>query len=452
MSNSCNSTHLPRGVSRRDLIRLGLAGAGVAALGPIGKLVSSASAVPQVRKRLVVLNLFGGNDSLNMVVPRSLQAYYDRRTRKDEMGNVLGELFIPDGEGLAISGTTDYTLHPMLPRLQQLWNDGDAAAVTKVGYPRANLSHFSSQDIYSLGVRDGFAPGVSQSGWIARYADLHAPTPLGAVSVGVGRPLDFVGGSSKPLLVGRLSSFRISGSGTGGNPDPAVHAHRVDAVKSVLERHANATGNTFEAQAALSQAHDLASQVQDAVANYSNIVTYEDYRDPIYDGRRLSTRIGNQMKDIATLIEGGFETQVFFTGYGGFDTHGEQGQGNGSHADLMTQLDDAIGSFSEDMKRMNLWDDMVIVVMTEFGRRNFVNGSDGTDHGHGYTELVIGGAVNGGVYGPDYTDPDIADVSWLDYGVDFRSVYKEIVGNHLGGDPAAVFPEALEIENTFGII
>jgi uncharacterized protein (DUF1501 family) len=103
------------------------------------------------------------------------------------------------------------------------------------------------------------------------------------------------------------------------------------------------------------------------------------------------------------------------------------------------------------MKRLGVWDDMVIAVVTEFGRRNFRNGSSGTDHGHAFCEVLIGGAVNGGTYGPDLVEADI-EKNYPSYEVDFRSIYKEVIDKHLGNDPDPVFPEALEKNVVLGVV
>ena len=100
---------------------------------------------------------------------------------------------------------------------------------------------------------------------------------------------------------------------------------------------------------------------------------------------------------------------------------------------------------------MGVWDDTVIAVITEFGRRNYENGSEGTDHGHAFCELLIGGAVRGGVYGPDLAESDLTS-EYPSYDVDFRAIYKEVLQGHLGADPAPVFPEALERSVTLGVV
>lgn len=425
--------HLPKDVTRRDLLRASLAGAGLLALGPFGRRASVALGEPVAGlKRLVVVNLLGGNDTLNMFIPVTLTQYYTQR----------GALAIAPAAALPLNGTSDVMVHPSMPRVQALWNSGDAAIVQRVGYPSANLSHFESQDIFSWGVRNGFAAlGRQPSGWIARYADVNAPTPLGAVSIGMGRPTDFVGGTTNPLLVSSLAGFRISGTNS-----TAIRTYRLQRAKEILES-AAAPGLTSQARDAVAQAHDQTDQVQAALTAHNSYLSGAGIAYP-------SNTIANRLKDAAALIQGGFETRILYTGYGGFDTHGGQGTTTGTHATLLGNLDGALGAFSDEMKALGIWDDVVVLVITEFGRRTFVNGSAGTDHGHAYTGLVVGGAVSGGSsYGPALTDADLTrSQGYPGYAVDFRSIYKELISDHLGADAAEVFPEPLAIEQTLGLI
>jgi uncharacterized protein (DUF1501 family) len=376
---------------------------------------------------MVVVNLFGGNDSLNMVIPHTLSNYYSRRPG----------IAVPSASAIALSGaaaTNAYRLHPSMPKIAALWAEGSVAAVQRVGYPRANLSHFTSQDIFSLGVRDGFASlGGAPSGWLARYADAHAPTPMGAVAIGVGRPLDFEGGTTPPFLANDLANFRFSLNG-----NSAAQVHRLEAAKGLLADWTG-TGNASEAKRSQSLAYDLADQVQAALAGYTSSVTYSN----AFPSRRL--------KDVAVLVQGGFETRIFYTGFGGFDTHSAQGNAAGAQANLFAQLDDAVGSLAQDLKDMGAWNDTVIVVITEFGRRNFENGSAGTDHGHAFCELVIGGPVDGGALGPDLVEADLAG-DFPSYAVDFRSIYREILADHMAADPDVVFPEPLEVTTHLGLV
>ena len=436
MEHVCSRIRLPRDVTRRDVLRASLAGAGLLALGPVGRRLSEASGAPLAgHRRMVVVNLSGGCDTLNVFIPVGLASYFTKR----------GAIAIAQDAALPLDGTSAVRVHPSMPRLQALWNAGDAAIVQRVGYPTANLSHFESSKIYSYGGRNGFgALGLQPSGWIARYADLNAPTPLGAVSVGMGRPVDFVGGTSNPLLVSSLGGFRLSG-GTSTN----ARAHRLATARTIL-RSATGAGLDGEARAAISQAHDLTDQIQTALTNHNTYVTTAGITWP-------NTGIARNLKDIAALVHGGFETRVFYTGQGGYDTHGGQ---LASHVTLLGQLDAALGAFADELKTLasdagrTVWDDVVVVVITEFGRRTDVNGSAGTDHGHAYTAIVLGGGVSGGSsYGPELTDADLTvKQGYPSYAVDFRSIYKEVLRDHLGADPAPVFPEALPTDTTLGVV
>ncbi len=434
-ANGCGCGNHPlHGMSRRDVLRWGAASAGIVALGPYRGFLPTASATPQNLKRLVVVNMFGGNDTLNMFIPVTLGSYYSRRT---DLSNPSNSIAIPSGSALPLGGsaaTTKYRFHPSMPKIAALWAEGKVAAVNRVGYPQENLSHFTSMDIFSYGVRNGFgALGIPQSGWAARFADANAPTPMGAVALGVGRLLDFEGGATSPFLANDLSQFNIA-----VNRNSSPQMYRLETARSILGNWSG-IGNSLEAKKALSQAHDLVDQVQTALTDFTTSVTY------------ANAFISRRLRDVAVLIQGGFETRLFYTGYGGFDTHGAQGSTVGAQATLFQQLDDAVGSLAQELKNMGVWDSTVIAVITEFGRRNYVNGSAGTDHGHAFTEMLIGGAVRGGVYGPDLVDADI-NLEYPAYAVDFRSIYKEVLQVHMGADPAPVFPETLPIETTLGVV
>jgi len=426
--------HLPKSVTRRDILRYTLAGAGIAALGPLGRgLLPTATGAPLPNhKRIVSIFCYGGYDGLSLLVPVGNTAYYTRR----------GAIAIQDANALDI-GETGTKLHPSLANMAQMFADGDAAAFRKVGYPNANLSHFISQDIHSWGVRDDFNTlGISESGWIARYADNYAPTPLGAAALGVGRPLEFEGGTSSPFLASSLASFDFR-SNSISNAD---HEQRLATLSTILQSFSGDTLTT-EAKNALDQGIQLADQIQQAVADYEDSVTGSPFADLYPTGTP-----GRYLKDAATLIRGGFETQVFMTGFSGWDTHGNQGNETGNIANLMTRLDDGLGVFADECKALGVWNDMLILISSEFGRRNFVNGSGGTDHGHGNMFFAMGGGVTKGLYGPAVTEADVTDNNWLPYGLDYRDIFKEAVANHMGQSAAPIFPEPQDINTALGYV
>jgi len=416
-------------VDRRGF--LGLAGTTLGLLA-LGSLFGVAVAPRRARAaaltgvpRLVVINMKGGNDGLNMVIPVSQARYYTRRP-------TIG---IPEASALSLAGgptgvaTAAHRLHPELVRTQALWDEGSVGVIQKVGYPNPNLSHFSSEDIWSFGARS--TQGAA-SGWVARLADRLAlapgATPMDVVGIGLANQKDFFGAANTPLTVDSLARFRFdSDSAFSQN-----HLLRVATVKDRLLSRGR-LGLEDEVKRASERAHALSGQVQASVASFTGGAAYP------------TTTLGNRLKDVATLIQGGFATRVFYTGYGGFDTHSNQaaagGATGGDHTPLMDQLDNALGAFADQMKAMGVWNDMVVVVISEFGRRNYENGSAGTDHGHANCVLVLGGAVSGGIHGADITDADLA-AEFLPASVDFRSVYQQLLGAHLGvADPGSLFPE-----------
>jgi uncharacterized protein (DUF1501 family) len=299
------------------------------------------------------------------------------------------------GQGLALTGgpgVSGWEFHPSLVNFQARWNAGQVAVVQKVGYPNENLSHFVSEDIWSYGARSGIASLVGLApGWVARYGNAYAPTPMGLASIGVGRRLDFEGATSNPFLVNSVSAFSYDTDWHYQNN----HTLRKEVVQSILGLQPQ-TGTAGEIAAAAQSAYNASVQVAVASTDYTAYATTNSIQYPTTPGSTTNlTGMGRRLRDIALLIYGGFETRVFYTGYGGFDTHSDQAP---RHAQLLQELDDALGVFYTDLTTQGVWNDMVIVVISEFGRRNYENGSDGTDHGHGNCVLVVGGPVNVGLH------------------------------------------------------
>ena len=158
--------------------------------------------------------------------------------------------------------------------------------------------------------------------------------------------------------------------------------------------------------------------------------------------------MSQHLRDVAILVQGGFETRLFYTGHGGHDTHSNQ---LAEQTVLFQKLDDAIGSFAADMKAMGQWNRTIICVFTEFGRRNYENASGGSDHGAPYPMLLIGGGVKPGVFGTPLQNSDLTG-DCPAYTTDFRQVHREVLNGHLIVDPVPVFPEAQIIKTTLGII
>jgi len=404
-------------LSRRSAIRLALGAFGCAALGPIDRAVAASTRIGMLpaiatQKFLVVIELDGGNDGLNMVVPQTLSNYALRRPTLAL--NTAQTQALDTG----LYATSDFRLHGRMPQIAQLYRDGELAIVHKVGYPSANQSHDTSKTIWASGRRNDLP---TANGWIARYADLAAPTTLGAVSVRRGRHRTMTGGRTNPLTLDTLGAFRFDND----SAFTANHTRRLQIVRSMLE--ARASSATRDA---LLTGHALADQIGAAVSGYTGTGAYG------------TSSIGLAMRDIAIMLEAGFETRIFYTGFGGFDTHAGQGTTTGAQPDRLANLDEAIRGFAADCRAMGIWQHAVVLVMSEFGRRNFENGSGGTDHGGANPVLVAGGAIQGGLHGTPPSDDDLA-LSVLPYGVDFRALYANVLQQHLGlADATQVFAES----------
>ena len=426
---------------RRNFMRVCAAGAGVAALGAIPGTRDIVKAAPLANhKRFVIINLIGGNDGLNTVFPSTGSLASTYQTRR-------GTLSFTGVDGLALTGgpnVPDFRLHPVLDTLQSVWDANQLAIIQKVGYPSANLSHFVSEDIWSTAVRSGHVTGPR--GWIARYANQHAATPTGVMSFRVGKRLDFEGAAANPLLIGSVEGFRYEADTSYSNN----HILRLATYGSMLAQQP-ATGLAGEVAAIKNAAHNAAQGMQQALTDYNTYAggTGISYPTTGIAGNPFVGYLGRGLRDIAALIYAGFDTRIFYTALpGGFDTHGGQ---EPRHSQLLGDLDDSLAAFVADLQGMGAWNDTVIFINTEFGRRNYSNGSDGTDHGHGNAAFVLGGAVTGGMYGDPPTVNDL-NGEYLPYTTDFRDIYRHILQDHLGHNAAAVFPEAQPITNSLSFL
>ncbi|MAF64359.1 MAG: hypothetical protein CMJ84_01695 [Planctomycetes bacterium] len=426
------------GLSRRGVLRLGagvFGAVGAASLAPLARAATTRpKPLPWVGPRLVIVNLKGGNDGLNTIVPVDLQSYHDQRPT----------LALTSGQTLSMNtgpgASLQYRMNPQLAALQAAFTSGDLAVFQKVGYPGSNESHFESESIYSRARRDiSTGTGVDTSGWLARLTDTIGPSPTSAIAVGMGHPEDFRGSSSPLLSIGSsLSSFEYGVDWPHGNTnDP----HRKATVKAILDQFQGSSALADSVRDMQAVSNDLVDSIGDAEATYASTVAYPE-----------NNAIATQLQTIAKLIQGGFETNVFCIAKGRFDTHAAQGP---LHAELLGLLDGALGAFSEDLMEMGAWNDTIVLVVTEFGRRSFENGSFGTDHGAANTMLALGGSVVGGVYGEALNDTDLTATESLTYALDFRSIYKEIVRDHFGVGSqglGTIFPEPLEIETELGFL
>ena len=395
--------------SRRDFLVRGLYGIGIGAGLPLllnrtsAALAAEALQGTSVEKHperiLVVVELSGGNDGLNTVVPYADPAYYRARPR----------LGIREAEVIKAAG--GFGFHPAMVGFERLYKDGLLGIVHGCGYDHPSLSHFSSMGFWHTGVPNG---GESL-GWLGRLADRTYETSTQNVIVNLGnsQSLAVRSGSHSPLVFDDPARFRREGAD--------------DEKRALVEmsRPKGTTNPTLEFLASTAQnAAESSDFVRQATAGYRTPVDYG-----------IGGGLAGNLQRVASLIASGMPTRLYYVTYQGnsFDTHVQQGD---LHSRLLMYTADAIRGFVEDMKRLGRDNEVAVMVFTEFGRRVEENGSLGTDHGTATPMFVIGKGVKGGFYGrhPSLTDLDDGNMRMT---TDFRRVYATMIKEWLGYDDAA---------------
>jgi uncharacterized protein (DUF1501 family) len=395
--------------SRRDFLARGLYGIGIGAGLPLVLGRTSAALTAQAlqgtsmekypERILVVLELSGGNDGLNTVVPHADPAYYRARPR----------IGIPAKEALKVSDT--FGFHPSMVGFERLYKDGRMAVVHGCGYDHPSLSHFSSMSYWHTGVPNAGEP----LGWLGRVADdhLNPATRNLIVNIGTSQSLAVRSGRHSPLVFDDPSRFRRDGT---------------DAEKKVL-------GELAGTSAAASNATlDFLSATARNAADSSDFVRQASaaYRTPVDYG--IGNAFGGGLQRVAALINAGMKTRLYYVAYQGnsFDTHVQQGD---VHSRLLMYTADAVRAFMEDIARIGRADDVAVLMFTEFGRRVEENGSLGTDHGTATPMFLFGkhDRIKGGFYGqpPSLTDLDDGNLKMT---TDFRRVYATAIKEWLGYD------------------
>jgi uncharacterized protein (DUF1501 family) len=377
-------------------------------LNPFAPLLSSQPGVPEDRI-LVVVQLGGGNDGLNTVVPFNNDAYYKARPAiaipkpGRSQGNLQGALKIDD--------KADVGLHPNLTGFKQLMDDGVASIVQGVGYPNPNRSHFTSMDIWHTA-----STNANGHGWIGRYFDCTCngtPVPEGEVAIGRDSPLAMQGQVQKPISFESPELFRWLGEDLTRDGEMKQPYHEINRAGK-LEGVDDSGQLGFLMRTAL-DAQVSSDRIRAAVAKRP-LVQYPN------------SNLARQLQMVGAMIRDGMTTRVYYVSMGGFDTHANQ---IGSHGNLMRQLGDALNAFHKDMKAQENSGRVLTMCFSEFGRRVAQNASGGTDHGTAAPMYLVGDMVRPGLLGqlPSLTDLDQGD---LKFNVDFRSVYAAVLEDWMG--------------------
>ena len=367
---------------------------------------------------LVVLQLAGGNDGINTLVPFADDAYYKARPK----------IGLPAGQILKIN---DYAgLHPRLTGIHDLYTSGNLGLIQGVGYPNPNRSHFRSTEIWQTA---SDADRNESEGWLGRYFDscCQGVDPTIGVAIAGQTPQAFASPHANGVAFTDPGQFRYM-SESASDPKAAEMFMREmntpDNGNESIPDNSGASigmiggspgdgGDTVEfLQRTALGARMSSDKILAITRKTKSSVDYPH------------TQLGNSLNLVSRLIAGGLPTRVYYVSQGGFDTHANQIP---THDRLMTDLNGALSSFATDLKTQGNFDRVLMISFSEFGRRVTENASGGTDHGAAAPLFVLGGGVKPGLYGnyPSLTDLQDGD---LRFGTDFRSVYATALEKWLG--------------------
>jgi uncharacterized protein (DUF1501 family) len=372
---------------------------------------------------LVVLQLAGGNDGLNTIIPFEDDLYFKARPT----------LALPKQQILPLD--TLIGLNPSLAPLKGLYDSGNLAIIQGVGYPNPNRSHFRSTEIWQT------ASDAQQNltkGWIGRYFDNCCAGEDSTVGVVIGEQLPEAFSAAKPtgVAIGRPVNF---GFDRENDPDEA----RLFAELNGLEP-ASVSGDSIGSLSGPNKSGMSALEYLQRTALDAQVST--DTIKQILKGTKNEAafpknQLGNSLSLISRLIAGGLPTRVYYASQGGYDTHA--GQVN-THKRLLNELASSLAAFCDELKAKGILDRVIVMTFSEFGRRVTENANGGTDHGTAAPMFVCGGGVKPGLYGKQ-PPLDRLDAGDLLYNVDFRSVYATILSKWMKAPAAHVlgrdFPE-----------
>jgi uncharacterized protein (DUF1501 family) len=390
-------------IKRRNFIQYGSLATASMMVPQFLKAFGKSQAVPAGNKVMVVIQLSGGNDGLNTVIPVRNDIYYSKRSR----------LAIAKEKALMIGAEAG--LHPALGAFRELYDDGSLAVLNGVGYPNPDRSHFRSMDIWhSASKSDEYI----YSGWLGRYLDAQC------------------NGCDKPtfaLEVDDVLSLALKGEHTNGLAfrDP--------------RRLYNSSKDKFFMDVSKADHH----HEETADYLYKTLAETLSSADYIYQQSKLhpstaaypSSQLGQNLKTVASLIFSEINTKVYYLSLGSFDTHVNQ---QAQQQRLFTELNDAVKAFVQDLKKNGRFDDVMLLTFSEFGRRVAQNASGGTDHGTANNMFFIsGGLKQKGLINPL---PDLTNLKDGDliHTVDFKRVYATLLNKWLGADDKKILGASFE--------
>lgn len=355
---------------------------------------------PNNKKTLIIVQLAGGNDGMNTVVPASDPVY---RSSRKTIG-LAEDAVLPLAEG--------FGLHPGLAGMKGLWDNGKLAVVRGVGYPNQNYSHFKSSAIWQAGDPDMRL----DNGWLGRtleQLESQEHDPFLGFNIGNSTPDEM---RTPKIAVPSVRDESDYGVKVGGRLAPPTDPRTATMLKLYEQYPANSRyGVLLEttAESAVSSSQLL----QQAATSYTPAVTYPD------------TSFAAGLSVLAEAIVGDLGVRVGHATLGGFDTHNNEAA---EHQDLMETLDSGLSAFYQDLEAHGKADDVIVLTWSEFGRRVAENANGGTDHGAGSMCFVLGNGVQRGLYGDAPNLAALIDNGNVPYTTDFRRVYATVIERWLG--------------------
>ena len=357
---------------------------------------------PNSDRVLVLIQLNGGNDGLNTFIP--LDQY-------GNLANARPNVILPENSLLAVTDTLAF--HPVMTDMKTLFEEGKMGIVQSVGYPNQNRSHFRSTDIWTTASP---ANEFWNSGWLGRYLDTDYPAyPEGypnemqpdPIAVTIGNTIsETCQGAAANFSLTLKDPFALSplAENTGGEVLDTPYGEELAFLRTTI-----------------AQTNAYSEVVVAAAEAGSNLATYPE-----------DNSLAQALKNVALMISGGLQTKIYVVNIGGFDTHANQvvpgDTTTGEHAELLSLLSEAVGSFQKDLELLGLEERVIGMTFSEFGRRIKSNDSNGTDHGTAAPLLLFGTCVNSDVLGEN---PQIAEEVENSEGVpmqfDFRNVYGTVL-------------------------
>jgi uncharacterized protein (DUF1501 family) len=395
--------------TRREFLRQSTSGIGLIAFSQVAPSFLTQSVQAQAprpekdRRILVLVQLAGGNDGLNTLIPYEDDLYYRMRP----------QLALSKRESLPLDD--QFAFHPQCGPLAELYREGHLGIIQNVGYPNPNRSHFRSMEIWETAAASN---EFKSDGWIGRYFDNACEgepgsSPVG-ISIGNELPDTFLARKDHNVF-GLSSSWRKGGRSRQGLVD----------VLQDYDPHPQAS-NAHYIQHTLMNSWVTERKVLAQLQAYSPEVEYP------------GNAFARSLRNVAGLIAAGNATRVYFVSLGGFDTH--VGQKN-RHSNLMTQFSAGMAAFQRDLFAQGLQDQVLTMTFSEFGRRPHENASGGTDHGTASPLFVMGSSVTGGWMGSP-PDLDLERGQDITFSTDFRQVYSTLLKDWLETDPGKVLDES----------